>query len=140
MRCDRGLLNYNLARQTLEHLTVARTVHYLTYIFDCGAHEIFADIDHPQQLKATTPINLATNPRLSGCLASRIGICFWGGPPEEAKWHHGSLLTMLIDTLFYCVIMDYEDTVNKFLETLNDSHTCSHDKTRQATSTPTSCM
>lgn len=140
MRCDKGLLNYNLAYQTLEHLTVARVVHYLAYIFDCGAHEIFTNIDHSQLFEATTPINLATSPLLSDCLASHVKIWFWGGPPGDASWYKGTLLTMLIDILFYCVIMDYEDTVHKFLETLNDTSTASHDKTRQATPPPASYM
>lgn len=143
MVCDRALLNYELARKSLEHLTVSRCVHYLTYIFDCGSHEIYAS---PEEFvpghglyEATTPIKLATRPYLAGGLAAYMEIQFWGGPPDNADWHQGTLLTMLIDRLFYCVAKGYEDTVTLFLETLNDnSKRPSHDKTPQATSTTVS--
>ena len=126
MACNPALLDYELARKSLEHLTVARCVRYLTYIFDCGSHEIYATLEElfsgRPLYESTTPIRLATRPSLGGCLAAYVKIQFWGGPPEEADWHQGTLLTMLIDKLFYCVAMGYEDIVALFLDTLNDSH------------------
>ena len=134
MSCDKNLLNYEMAHQSLEHLTVARVARYLTYIFDCGSHEIYSN-----QGVSTTPITLATEPYLSGYLATQTEIWFWGGPPEEEDWYCGSLLTLLIDKLFYCVAMGYEDVVAKFLEALNGNHPYVHHKTQQAESSPPSC-
>ncbi len=113
-------LDYEVLCQNLKYLTVARVTYYLTYIFDCGTHEIVWRND------ATTPAALASDPFFSGRLASLGHIWFWGGPPGEADWFKGTLLTMLIDKLYYCAAMGYDDVVDKFLEALNGSH-----KTRQ---------
>ncbi len=111
-----NLLDCDLAYHSLEHLTVTRAVYYLTYIFDCGTHEIHSGQD------VGTPIQLASNKFASlGHLASRARIWFWGGPPGEEEWYQGTLLTMLIDKLFYCVVSGYDDVVRKFLEVLNGS-------------------
>jgi hypothetical protein len=118
---DEGLLNYDLAYHSLEHLTVARAVQYLTHIFDCGTHEIYQILSDRRLREFCTPIHIATNPSLAGQLACNVGIWFWGGPPGDEEWYEGTLLTMLIDKLFYCVAMGYEDTVFKFLEVLNGS-------------------
>ena len=134
MFCDKNLLNYDLACMALRHLTVTRVTWFLTYIFDCGGHEIYSASG-----VSTTPISLATEPFLAGSLAERVEIWFWGGPHEAEDWYCGSLLTLLVDKLFYCVAMDYEDVVAKFLEALNGCHTGSHNKTRQVESTPTIC-
>lgn len=116
------LLDYDFAHQALEHLTVARVAHYLTYIFDCGTHEIFTQGPAHKGQVTTTPIDLARIPYLSGCLAARTIIYFWGGPPNEEEWYQGSLLTMLIDKLYYCIAMGFEDVVDKFLGTLNGGY------------------
>lgn len=112
---DEGLLSYELAHQSLEHLTVARAVYYLTYIFDCGTHEICV------AGQSTTPCDVALDSYVSSLQADRLIIHFWGGPPDEEDWYKGSLLTMLIDRLFYCVASGYTDVVEKFLEVLNGS-------------------
>lgn len=109
----RELLDYTLAYQSLEHLTVARVVYYLTYIFKNGADEIIVGYD------TTTPTNLANSIYFSGYAASCIKIWFWGGPPGEEEWYEGTLLTMLIDRLFYSVVMNHNEIVDKFLETLS---------------------
>lgn len=111
----RDLLDYDLAYHSLEHLTVARVVRYMTYIFDCGTHEIHSGQD------IGTPVQLAASPHYAGRLAGGVEIWFWGGPPDEEDWHRGTLLTMLIDKLFYCVVSGYDDVVRKFLEVLNGS-------------------
>lgn len=113
----RDLLNQEMAYQALEHLTVARAVRYLTYIFDCGEHEIYVGS------RQTTPYELGTDLYTSGCLADRVIIWFWGGPPDYEDWFEGTLLTMLIDKLFFCVANELDDVVDKFLETLNGSKT-----------------
>jgi len=134
MSCDRELLNYELAHKALGHLTVTRAARFLTYIFDCGSHEIYTNLGY-----STTPINLATEPSLSGCLAGQTRIWFWGGPPGCEDWYYGSLLTLLIDKLFYCVTMNFEDVVAKFLEALNGSETSPHYETRQIGPATASC-
>ncbi len=105
------LLDYDAAYQALEHLTIARTVHYLTYIFGCGDHEIIVGG------QAHTPTTVARDH--VGRLSNRIGIWFWGGPPNNEDWFEGTMLTMLMDKLFYSVAMGYDDVVEKFLATLN---------------------
>jgi hypothetical protein len=106
-----GLLDYDAAYQALEHLTVARAVYYLTYIFDCGEHEIYVNG------QSQTPIDAARNH--VGWMSNRVGIWFWGGPPDNEDWFEGTILTMLMDKLFYSVAMGYDNLINKFLETLN---------------------
>ena len=111
-----GLLNYDLAYQVLEHLTVSRVVRYMQYTLCGGDHEVYYDGEQ------TTPIQLATRPLFAGCLASSVGIYFWGGPPEKENWFEGTLLTMLLDRLWYAVVTGHNDVVDKFLETLNDNY------------------
>ena len=106
-----ALLNYDAAYQALEYLTVARAVYYLTYIFGCGGHEIYVNG------QSQTPNDLARD--YVGCMANRIELWFWGGPPAGEEWFEGTILTMLMDKLFYSVVMGYDDLVAKFLETLN---------------------
>jgi hypothetical protein len=107
------ILDYDVASMMLEHLTVTRTVHYLTYIFDSATHEIYVNGT------TTTPIELAHDPKMRGLLASRVPIRFWGGPPDEEEWYDGSLLAMLMDKLFYCVALHYYDVIDRFFYTLN---------------------
>jgi hypothetical protein len=110
---QRDLLDLDLARHSLEHLTIARVVNYLTYVFDAAEDEILCmgnvcatpsdllDVFHPGKLACVTEIT------------------FWGGPPEEEEWYKGTLLTMLIDRLFYNIAVGNERIVDRFLETLN---------------------
>ncbi len=105
-------LDYEVLYRSLEYLTVARVTHYLTYIFDCGTHEIL------WRTLPTTPVEIAGDPFFSERLASQEHIWFWGGPPGEADWFKGTLLTMLIDKLHYCEMMGYNDVVTKFEEAL----------------------
>jgi hypothetical protein len=97
----------------MAHLTVARAVRYLVYIFDCGDHELL------YKGAATSPVIMACDPRIASQPADGIAIKFWGGPPEDADWHQGTFQTLLIDKLFYCVAMGYDDTVEKFIKVLN---------------------
>ena len=122
----RELLNYDAAYQALEHMTVARVVHYLAYIFDCGGQEIYVNG------QAQTPIDIVHN--YSGYLAHRVRIWFWGGPPDDENWFEGTMLTMLMDKLFYSVAMGYSDLIEKFLETLNDG------KSKTTHSATTNCV
>lgn len=117
-------LDYEVLHQNLEHLTVARVAHYLTYIFDCGTHEIIWCND------ATTPVSIASDTVISKALASRVLIWFWGGPPDQAAWFKGSLLTMLIDKLYYCAVMGYDDVVDKFSEALDASYKTGQTETK----------
>lgn len=105
------LLDYDAAYQSLEHLTVGRAVYYLTYIFDCGAHEVYVNG------KAQAITDVAYDH--SGLPANRMGVWFWGGPPGGEEWFEGSFLTLLMDKLFYSVVMGFDDLIEKFLETLN---------------------
>lgn len=108
------LLDAELAHASLAHLTVARATQYLTRIFYSGVCEIiFCDV-------YTSPIELATDPFRAGSSASSVGISFWGGPPGDRGWYTGSLITMLVDQLFQCVIAGNTETVETFLEVLND--------------------
>ncbi len=107
----KALLDYDAAYQALEHLTVARTVYYLTYIFDCGGHEVY--VNGASQSVADVARNH------SGCAANSVGVWFWGGPPASEDWFEGTFLTLLMDKLFYSVVMGYDDLIEKFLETLN---------------------
>ena len=105
--------NIDVGRAAMEHLTVARAVHYLVYIFDCGDHELL------YQGAATSPTQLACDPRLASQPADGIVVKFWGGPPPDADWYRGTFQTLLMDKLFYCVAMGYDDIVTKFLQVLN---------------------
>jgi len=119
------LLNYELAYQALEHLTVSRVVRYMQYTL-CGEnHEIYCNGD------STTPLVLATNPHVAGSLAGNIHLWFWGGPPKKEEWYEGSLLTMLLDRLWYAVVVGRYDVVDGFLETLNGNHTRTQQKNAQ---------
>lgn len=109
------LLDIELAQQSLEHLTVARAVRYLTHVFESGGCEILIADD------LASPIEVATDPIMAGCLASRVRIRFWGGPPGDRGFYKGTILTMLIDQLFQCVATADTKKVEKFLEVLNGS-------------------
>lgn len=113
-RCarDEGLMDVDLAYASLQHLTVTRVVNYLTYTFDSGTDEIKVEDT------VTTPIGLA-NDCWPGILASEVPILFWGGPPDEPDWFQGSLLTMLIDRLFYNVATGNNWVVDRFLDAIN---------------------
>ncbi len=113
-------LDYEAIRDATKYLTVARVVHYLTYIFDSGTHEIV------RNGLPTTPVELASHPAQAQQPAASVEILFWGGPPEQAEWFRGDLLTLLIDNIFYCAAMEFDDVVRKFLEALGGSN-----KTRQ---------
>ena len=104
------LLDVDLAQQSLRHLTVARAVRYLTHVFKAGQCEIVIAGD------LACPIQVATDPLFAGCLASRVRIQFWGGPPGDKGFYGGSILTMLIDKLFQCVAYGEIATVEEFLE------------------------
>jgi hypothetical protein len=97
----------------MEHLSVARAVRYLVYIFDCGDHELL------YQDAATSPVEMACDPRIASQPADGVAIQFWGGPPDDANWHRGTFQTLLLDKIFYCVAMGYDDTVEKFIKVLN---------------------
>jgi hypothetical protein len=116
-----SLIDHEAAQQALFGMTVARAAQYLSYIFDSGKHEILASG------VATTPIDLACNRFPPGTLAESVRITFWGGPPGDADWHQGTLLTLLIDKLFYCVATGRDETVEKFLTVLNDGKTRTND-------------
>jgi len=116
-----GLLDYEIACQATGHLTVSRVVRYMQYTL-CGEnHEIYCNGD------ATTPMQLAINPFVAGNLASNVHLWFWGGPPKKEEWYEGSLLTMLLDRLWYAVAVGRYDVVDRFLEALN----CDYDRTRR---------
>lgn len=106
---DKVMVDMNMAFESMQHLTVGRVVHYLTYIFNCGTQEILSE------KTVTTPINFATNRANTAMLASRTSIWFWGGPPGQVDWYVGTLLHLLIDRLFYCVAKGYSNIVDKFL-------------------------
>ncbi len=120
-------LDYTVLCRNLEHLTMARATHYLTYIFDCGTHEIV------WRNTATAPAELASDPFFSERLASRECIWFWGGPPGAAAWFKGTLLTLLIDKLYYCAMLGYNDVVDKFSEALRNGHKTRQTETQTAT-------
>jgi hypothetical protein len=125
-----GLLNYELAYNALEHLTVSRVVHYMQYTL-CGEdHEVYYEGTHWQQ---TTPLRLANDPHLAGRLASCIKIYFWGGPPSDEDWFEGTLLTMLLDRLWYAAVIGRNDIVDNFLETLNGGHNQTRQVVRENT-------
>ena len=124
------LLDVDLARQSLDHLTVARTVRYLTHVFKMGDCDIIIAGDH------ASPIQIATDPLFAGCLASRVRIQFWGGPPGDRGFYNGSVLTMLIDILFQCVTYGETATIEEFLEVLNGS---GRNKPRETTTHAASC-
>ncbi len=107
------LENIEAGRAAMEHLTVARAVRYLNYIFDCGDHELL------YKNAATSPVKMACDPRMASQPADGVAIQFWGGPPDDANWHRGTFQTLLLDKLFYCVAVGYDDTVDKFLKVLN---------------------
>jgi hypothetical protein len=109
------LLNVDLALQSLNHLTVTRAVRYLTHVFKIGNIEIGIAGGR------ASPVEVATDPFLSGRLASRVQIQFWGGPPGERGFYNGSVLTMLIDKLFQCIVSGERASVEEFLEVLNGS-------------------
>jgi len=113
-----GLMDPDLAYESLQHFTVPRVVNYLTYIFDAGEDEILIQGARPRQDRITTPSNLVDE-ILTGVLACRIPVMFWGGPPGEEDWYTGSLLIMLIDRLFYNAAAGNTNVVNKFLEGIN---------------------
>ena len=107
------LANIAAGREAMEHLTVARAVRYLAYIFDCGDHELL------YQDAAASPVEMACDPFLASQPADGVAIQFWGGPPDDANWHRGTFQTLLLDKLFYCAAMGYDDVVDKFLKVLN---------------------
>jgi hypothetical protein len=114
-RCKNSLFleNIEAGREAMAHLTVARAVRYLVYIFDCGDHELL------YQDAATSPVEMACVPRMASKPANSVAIQFWGGPPDNANWHQGTFQTLLLDKVFYCVAMGYDDIVDKFLKVLN---------------------
>lgn len=107
------LENIEAGREAMAHLTVARAVRYLVYIFDCGNHELL------YQDAATSPVEMACVPQMAVQPADSVAIQFWGGPPDDENWHRGTFQTLLLDKIFYCVAMGYDDTVDKFLKVLN---------------------
>jgi len=117
-----GLMDSDLAYASLQHLTVPRVVNYLAYIFGAGEDEILVPGESPWQKRVTTPISLVSD-ILTGVLACRIPVTFWGGPPDEEDWYGGSLLTLLIDRLFYNVAAGNDNIVSRFLEGVNGSAT-----------------
>lgn len=114
-RCKSSLYleNIDAGREAMAHLTVARVVRYLAYIFDCGDHELL------YQNAATSPVEMASIPQMASQPADSVAIQFWGGPPDNPDWHRGTFQTLLLDKIFYCVAMGYDDTVDKFLKVLN---------------------
>jgi len=106
-------IDVDLARASLQHLTVARVVNYLTYTFDSGTDEIL-DRSEDREKWATTPLELTQSVAVGG-LASETPIVFWGGPPGEEEWYPGTLLDMLIDRLFFNIAMNYTEIVDRFL-------------------------
>jgi hypothetical protein len=106
------LLNLDLAYHSLEHLTIARAVNYLTYIFDAAESEILHGENAPGTVVDLLDVS---HPGKLACLTK---ITFWGGPPEEEAWHRGTLLSMLIDRLFYNIIVGNERVVDRFLESI----------------------
>lgn len=112
-RYSLDMIDVDAAAVAMEHLTVARAVRYLVYIFDCGDHELL------YKEAATSPVEMACIPRMASNLADSVCIKFWGGPPGDPDWHQGTIQTLLMDKLFYCVAVGYHDTVDKFLKVLN---------------------
>jgi hypothetical protein len=108
-----NMINVEAGKDAMAHLTVARAVRYLVYIFDCGEHELL------YRGAATSPTEMACVPYIASRPAGDVLIEFWGGPPGDANWHQGTFQTLLLDKLFYCVAMGYDDIVEKFLKVLN---------------------
>ena len=108
-------LDVNLARDSLEHLTLARVINYLNYTFDAGIDEI---LDLSDTLRrATTPLGYAQDNIVNaGELACVAYIVFWGGPPGNEDWYTGTLLDMLIDRVFYSVVVGNNTRVQRFLD------------------------
>ena len=109
-------IDVDLARDSLEHLTVARAINYLTYIFDAGTDEIL-DLADTRLKWATTPLTYAQDHIVNvGGLAGNAHIVFWGGPPGDEDWYTGTLLDMLIDRVFFNVSIGNNAIVQRFLE------------------------
>lgn len=101
--------NVDAAKSSLRTISVTRAMNYLTYIFEAQDDEILVEN------VATTPTDLALecNPNVR---ARHLPIRFWGGPPGEEDWFEGSLLTMLIDRLFYNIAAGNISVVRRFQE------------------------
>lgn len=108
--------NPELTYVALRFMTVSRAVNYLTYVFDAALEEIL-DLSDCHQKWATTPAELVTSFN-AGQLACDTPVVFWGGPPDAGDWYTGTLLTMLVDRLFYSVAQGDIGGVGRFTENL----------------------
>lgn len=101
--------NITTAWLSLKTLSITRVTNYLTYIFEAQDDEIILEG------VVTTPVEVTqdSNPNIR---ARHVPIRFWGGPPGEEEWYEGSMLTLLIDRLFYNIAMGNIAVVRRFQE------------------------
>ena len=108
-------IDVDIVRHSLEHLTIARVINYLTYTFGAGADEIL-DLSEIRVKQETTPLGYAQDHIINiGAPAADAVIVFWGGPPDDEDWYRGTLLDMLIDRLFFNIASGNIGVVNRFV-------------------------
>lgn len=93
-----------------QHLTVARVVWALKYIFQVHDYDIVLGTNF------TTSAELAE--LYPTAKADGLKITFWGGPPTETNWHEGTLLTFLVDSVLHALADGDAVKAQKFIDSV----------------------
>lgn len=102
----------NCVLDVLENIT-APTAYWLLSLMDCSNEEVYTESFvlgdyNPQKHVYYDPGSsisvkeLVKQDSVSWLLANNVKITFWGGPPTQLAWYHGTLQDLIVDR-----ILDY---------------------------------